>query len=69
MNDGSGQVMAKKLSPAESKLFYEVVKEAEPSEIEISSEQFLRRLKEQQQASLSVNQLAPWLSEDPFVPG
>jgi hypothetical protein len=69
MNDGRGQVMAKKLNPAESKLFYEVVKEAEPSEIEISSEQFLCRLKEQQQASLSVNQLAPWLSEDPFVPG
>jgi len=60
--------MAKKMKPAERQLFDEVVKEADPSSVEISSETFLRRLREQQQTLLPVNQLALWLSKDPADP-
>jgi len=60
--------MAKKMNPAERQIFDEVVKEADPSSVEISSEKFLRRLMEQQQTLLPVNQLALWLSKDPADP-
>jgi len=60
--------MAKKMNPAERQIFDEVVKEADPSSVEISSETFLRRLREQQQTLLPVNQLALWLSKDPADP-
>ena len=60
--------MAKKMNPAERQIFDEVVKEADPSSVEISSEKFLRRLREQQQTLLPVNQLALWLSKDPADP-
>jgi hypothetical protein len=58
--------MARKLNPAEKETFYEVIREAEPSLVEINPDHFLRRLKEQEQVSWSANQLALWLSEDPL---
>ena len=58
--------MARQLSPIEGRVFEEVVREAEPSSIEVSSEIFLRRLKEKQEAPLALNHLPLWLNEDPL---
>jgi hypothetical protein len=58
--------MARKLSSAERRIFEEVVQEAETSSVEVSSETFLRRLKEQQEAPFPINQLPLWLNEDPL---
>ena len=44
----------------------EVVRDAEPSSVEINPENFLRRLKEQEDTPLPLNQLALWLSKDPL---
>ena len=60
--------MARKLNPAERQVFDEIVRESEANSVELSSENYLRRLNEQQQGSSSLGQLALWLSEDPLSP-
>ena len=49
--------MARKLNHSERQEFEEIVRTAEPSSIEISPEKFLRRLNEQQETPLRLNQL------------
>ena len=58
--------MARKLNDLEKHVFEEVVRDAEPSSVEINPENFLRRLKEQEDTPLPLNQLALWLSKDPL---
>jgi hypothetical protein len=58
--------MARKLPHSERQIFEEIIREADPSSLEISPEKFLRRLEEQQQAISQSNSLALWLREDPL---
>ena len=59
--------MARKLSSLEKEIFEQIARDADPASIELSAEAFLKRLREQQQRSLSPSQLALWLSEDPLA--
>jgi len=60
--------MARKLNPTERQVFDEIVRESEANSVELSSENYSRRLNEQSQGSSSLGQLALWLSEDPLSP-
>lgn len=57
--------MARKLNNQERQIFEEIVRHSEPASIELSSEAFLERLKEQQETDFPLNHLALWLTKDP----